>query len=220
MDGFYNEADCDLDAFADLIARDTARNQVPHAAEVQKAIPIYNVPDLKDVLSDQDTRRILMAEWARILHSGAGVFILRAAQPDHEAIDRATEVFNRIIADEAGHGADHFAAAGSNDRIWNSLQKLCLADPDCHVRYFASPAIDAACEAWLGPNYQMTAQVNVVHPGGAAQQAHRDYHLGFQTAQVSATSLRMRWCLHEHKKADFIHLLLWQMGRKTTNSED
>ena len=31
----------------------------------------------------------------------------------------------------------------------------------------------------------MTAQVNLVHPGGQAQQAHRDYHLGFQTAEMS-----------------------------------
>jgi ectoine hydroxylase-related dioxygenase (phytanoyl-CoA dioxygenase family) len=31
----------------------------------------------------------------------------------------------------------------------------------------------------------MTAQINLVHPGGAAQQAHRDYHLGFQTAEAS-----------------------------------
>ena len=38
----------------------------------------------------------------------------------------------------------------------------------------------------MGPNYQMTAQVNLVHPGGDAQQAHRDYHLGFQTAEVSS----------------------------------
>jgi ectoine hydroxylase-related dioxygenase (phytanoyl-CoA dioxygenase family) len=32
----------------------------------------------------------------------------------------------------------------------------------------------------------MTAQVNVVRPGGAAQTAHRDYHLGFQTAEGAA----------------------------------
>ncbi|MEM7489696.1 MAG: phytanoyl-CoA dioxygenase family protein, partial [Pseudomonadota bacterium] len=69
---------------------------------------------------------------------------------------------------------------------WNSLQKLCLAAPETFLAYFANPVIDAACEAWLGPNYQMTAQVNVVRPGGQAQQAHRDYHLGFQTAEVSA----------------------------------
>jgi len=54
------------------------------------------------------------------------------------------------------------------------------------LRYFANTSIAAASEAWLGPNYQMTAQINLVHPGGAAQQAHRDYHLGFQTADVSS----------------------------------
>jgi ectoine hydroxylase-related dioxygenase (phytanoyl-CoA dioxygenase family) len=32
----------------------------------------------------------------------------------------------------------------------------------------------------------MTAQVNLVRPGGAAQTAHRDYHLGFQTAEEAA----------------------------------
>ncbi|MNT07089.1 Phytanoyl-CoA dioxygenase (PhyH) [compost metagenome] len=41
-------------------------------------------------------------------------------------------------------------------------------------------------EAWLGPAYQMTAQVNVVNPGGAAQAPHRDYHLGFQSATACA----------------------------------
>ena len=33
--------------------------------------------------------------------------------------------------------------------------------------------------AWLGPGYQVTSQVNVVRPGGQAQDPHRDYHLGF-----------------------------------------
>jgi ectoine hydroxylase-related dioxygenase (phytanoyl-CoA dioxygenase family) len=40
------------------------------------------------------------------------------------------------------------------------------------------------CEAWLGPGYRITSQVNVVKPGGAAQVSHRDYHLGFQTAEA------------------------------------
>ena len=54
-----------------------------------------------------------------------------------------------------------------------------------HVNYFANPFVDAACEAWLGPHYQMTAQVNLVRPGGQAQTAHRDYHLGFQSVDKS-----------------------------------
>ena len=118
------------------------------------------------------------------------MFVLKQACPDHDAIDAATQSYEQVIAQEraaGGAAADHFAAAGSNDRIWNSLQKLALKSPATFIRYFASPAIDAACEAWLGPNYQMTAQVNLVHPGGQAQQAHRDYHLGFQSADISAS---------------------------------
>ncbi len=130
-----------------------------------------------------------MAEWAQVLGQSAGVVVLKSAYADTAAIDAATRVFNDIIAREkadTGGKADHFAAAGANDRIWNALQKLCMDDPDVFARYFANPAIAAVCEAWLGPGYQMTAQVNLVRPGGQAQQAHRDYHLGFQTADVAA----------------------------------
>ena len=130
-----------------------------------------------------------MAEWAWVLRESSGAIVLRNAYKDTTVIDEATKLYEDIIADEklkSGGGADHFAAAGANDRIWNSLQKLCESSPDVFLRYFANEAIQAACEAWLGPNYQMTAQVNLVHPGGEAQQAHRDYHLGFQTAEVSA----------------------------------
>lgn len=34
---------------------------------------------------------------------------------------------------------------------------------------------DAVFEAWLGPGYRVTAQTNIVKPGGRAQQPHRDY---------------------------------------------
>ncbi|SIS75468.1 Ectoine hydroxylase-related dioxygenase, phytanoyl-CoA dioxygenase (PhyH) family [Roseivivax lentus] len=188
--GYYDAASCTLADFAALTARSVDPAEVPHAAEVAQNIPVYDMVARAPMLERPETRRALMAEWARILHSGAGVFVLKAALTDQAAIDTATGIYTRIIAEEKaarGGGADHFAAAGSNDRIWNSLQKLCLAAPATFLRFFASPAVDAACEAWLGPFYQMTAQINLVHPGGAAQQAHRDYHLGFQTAEVCAT---------------------------------
>jgi ectoine hydroxylase-related dioxygenase (phytanoyl-CoA dioxygenase family) len=109
------------------------------------------------------------------------VFAVRRAHHDLAAIDAATEVFREIIAEEraAGGRGDHFAQAGANDRIWNSLQKLCLRAPEVYARYVSSPVIARACRAWLGPAYQFTTQLNVVRPGGKAQQAHRDYHLGF-----------------------------------------
>ncbi len=186
--GFYSADSCNLSDLAALTARETDITDAPQAAEIAKKIPIYDASALTDQLASVATRQALMAEWANILQNGAGVFVIKQAQPDHAAIDAATAIYNQIVADEkaGGTAADHFAAAGSNDRVWNSLQKLCTAAPDVFIRYFAAPAIDAASESWLGPNYQMTAQINLVHPGGKAQQAHRDYHLGFQTAEISA----------------------------------
>ena len=187
--GYFSADECDLKEFSDLVLQKVDPEDVPLASEVEKNVPIYDMKALRGALADRKRRQGLMAEWARVLRYGAGVFLLKSSYADLSVIDAATRIYEDIIARERrekGAGADHFAASGSNDRVWNSLQKLCEADPGAFVRYFANPAIDAACEAWLGPNYQMTAQVNLVHPGGAAQQAHRDYHLGFQTAEVSA----------------------------------
>lgn len=188
--GYYSADACNLGEFAELTSSTVDPAEIPNADSAAQNVPVYDMARLRDSLSDAGKRRELMAEWARILKHGAGVFVLKNAYADTGPIDAATKVYEEIIAREkaeGGGGADHFAAAGTNDRIWNSLQKLCEEAPETFVAYFANPAIDAACEAWLGPNYQMTAQVNLVHPGGKAQQAHRDYHLGFQTAEVSGS---------------------------------
>lgn len=187
--GYFDSIDCDLGAFTALIDQTADPSDVPHAAEVQKNVPIYDMTNLRPTLEYRAQRRAIMAEWARVLQTGAGILVLRGAYADTGVLDEATAIYEHIIETEklaSGGGGDHFAASGSNDRIWNSLQKLCEASPEVFLRYFANTSIAAACEAWLGPNYQMTAQINLVHPGGAAQQAHRDYHLGFQTAETSS----------------------------------
>ena len=188
--GYYNSEFCKLNDFLEIINQKLTDGSVPHSSEVKNNIPIYDISSLKTVIENDNLKIELMAEWAWVLKESSGAIVLRNAYPDTSAIDEATNLYERIISDEkqkSGGGADHFAAAGANDRIWNSLQKLCESSPDVFLRYFANTAIQSACEAWLGPNYQMTAQVNLVHPGGAAQQAHRDYHLGFQTAEISAS---------------------------------
>ena len=193
---YFTTDDCDLAEFTTLTQRATAATDAPQAAEIAENVPIYDVPSLSTVLTNDSQRRDLMAEWAHILRYGAGALVLRTAYTDTSAIDAASAIYNDIIATEnaaSGKKADHFAKAGANDRIWNSLQKLCLADPQVFARYFGNPAIEAVCEAWLGPNYQMTAQVNLVRPGGGAQQAHRDYHLGFQSEDLCA-----RYPAHVH----------------------
>lgn len=188
--GYYDPDTCDLNEFSALIDQATSSEQVPHAAAIEKNIPVYEMAALRPSLEDFQERRRIMAEWAHVLGAGAGVVVLKRAYEDTTVLDEATRIYEGIIAAEkqGTRGAgDHFATSGANDRIWNSLQKLCEASPEAFLNYFANTAIASVCESWLGPNYQITAQVNLVHPGGTAQQAHRDYHLGFQTADVCAS---------------------------------
>ena len=187
--GYYYPEKCNLNEFRDIIDQKLPMEATPHASEIEKNIPIYDISLLKKTFKDEGSKSLLMAEWARVLKDSSGAIVLRNAYQDTSAIDEATKLYEDIIVSEKVNsegGADHFAAAGANDRIWNSLQKLCESSPDVFLRYFANEAIQTACEAWLGPNYQMTSQVNLVRPGGNAQQAHRDYHLGFQTAEMSS----------------------------------
>lgn len=186
---YFNELNCDIRVFQSLVSRTTDADDAPLASSIENNVPIYDMSQLCGRLDDPTGRADLLAEWASVLRFGAGVFVLNQAYSESVAIDQATTIYQEIIAEEkraSGGGEDHFAASGANDRIWNSLQKLCERAPEVYLNYFANGPIAAACEAWLGPNYQMTAQINLVHPGGAAQQAHRDYHLGFQTADRSA----------------------------------
>lgn len=186
---YFDVTSCDLAEFAQLTGQSLSVSDLRFASAVEKNVPVYDIAALQGVLSDPAQRAELLAEWGFVLGQSAGALALKGAYQDTAPIDRATEVFERIIAreQEAGLGAgDHFAKAGSNARIWNSLQKHCLEDPQAFALYYGNTAIAAVCEAWLGPFYQMTAQVNLVRPGGQAQSAHRDYHLGFQTAEVAA----------------------------------
>lgn len=189
MTGYFEQDACDLGEFISLTSKKEDGSALNFADDVQKNIPLYDMAGLRDALEAPDHRKAVMTEWAEVLRSGPGVLVLKAAYADTGVIDEATQVYEKIIAKEkagSGGSGDHFAAAGANDRVWNSLQKLCEEAPEVYLRYFASTPIAAVCEAWLGPNYQMTAQVNLVHPGGEAQKAHRDYHLGFQSAEISA----------------------------------
>jgi ectoine hydroxylase-related dioxygenase (phytanoyl-CoA dioxygenase family) len=119
------------------------------------------------------------------MKDGAGIVFLRGAFADPAPVDAVTRVFFEIIAEQHRDGkasGDHFAKPGANDRVWNALEKLALRDPAAFAAYYANDALAMVSQAWLGTGYQFTSQVNCVNPGGAAQSAHRDYHMGFQTA--------------------------------------
>lgn len=182
---YLRAGDCDVADLATLCGQETRLADYPLAAEVSKGVLLYDCPALAPRLTDPDFRQTLMAEWIEAFANGPGVIVLQGAEPDLAMLDRASDIFRTLIdaQNRAGTGGgDHFAKPGANDRLWNSLEKHCLADPANFARYYANPFLALVSEAWLGPFYQMTAQLNVVNPGGAAQSPHRDYHLGFQSA--------------------------------------
>lgn len=202
--GYHVAAECRVADFATLVAATTDPRDLRFASAVRSHIPVYDCPALLAVLDDGAARPRLLAEWAQVMRDGAGVIVLERAYADTTPIDEATAIFEAIIAAEraAGiSGADHFAKAGANDRIWNALEKLCLRAPEVFARYYGNPFLAAAAEAWLGPRYQVTSQINVVRPGGAAQEAHRDYHLGFQSADEAEA-----YPAHVHAMSPFLTL--------------
>ncbi|MDN2713835.1 phytanoyl-CoA dioxygenase family protein [Janthinobacterium sp. SUN120] len=180
---------CDLQDFIGTVSRSTALADYPHAAAVQENILVYDCDAVRELAANPASLRALQAEWGKALMDGPGVIVLKRAVTDMETLEQANRVFRDLIAGQHASGqagGDHFARPGANDRIWNAQQKLCLRAPVTFARYYANPVFAWISEAWLGPSYQMTAQVNVVNPGGAAQAPHRDYHLGFQSAAACA----------------------------------
>jgi ectoine hydroxylase-related dioxygenase (phytanoyl-CoA dioxygenase family) len=177
--------DCRLEDLAALTGQEARLAEYPYASAVEKNVLIYDCDAVRAAIRDEDGRRGIMAEWVDVFATGPGVIVLKRAEPDHSVIDAASELFRAIIEEQhrtGSGGGDHFAKPGANDRVWNSLEKHCLRDPENFARYYGNEILALVSEAWLGPFYQMTAQLNVVNPGGAAQSAHRDYHLGFQSA--------------------------------------
>ncbi|MBL1099717.1 phytanoyl-CoA dioxygenase family protein [Streptomyces coffeae] len=186
---WLSEADCDLDAFRVLVERTTDPATCPYASGIEHGVPVYDSDRLRTVAATPDGRRAVQAELVHALADGAGVVVFRRAFPDVAVMDRATGVFHALIDEQRAAGTaagDHFAAPGTNDRVWNALEKMAVRDPEAFADYYANDIVALVSTAWLGPGYQITSQINVVNPGGPAQTAHRDYHLGFLSNATAA----------------------------------
>lgn len=181
-------ADCRLDDFVALVERSTDLADYPFAAEVVDNVVVYDGDALRAAGADPSTRRAVQAELARALLHGPGVVAFRRAFADTAPVDAVTDAFFSMVAEQHALGrnaGDHYAKPGANDRVWNVLEKLARRAPEAFVAYYANEPLALVSEAWLGPAYQVTSQVNVVNPGGEAQSPHRDYHLGFLTDEVA-----------------------------------
>ncbi|OCC21543.1 phytanoyl-CoA dioxygenase [Prescottella equi] len=186
--GRLHREDCNIEDFAALVAHETDPVDYPYAHSVADGVLLYHSAALVEQSSNPEIRAEIQDEIARALLTGPGITVFQGAF-DAEILDRASEIFRQLIARQHEAGAvsgDHFAKPGANDRIWGAQLKLALEDPKAYVDYYANSIVALASEAWLGPMYQVTSDVNVVNPGGAAQNPHRDYHLGFMSSDVAA----------------------------------
>ncbi len=184
---WIQDSDCGIDEFKRHVEQEALPQHYPSAAEIADNIPVYDGRALDRLFSTESDARMVMAEMNRSFLSGPGIVAIRGGYDDLSLIDAVTEELEAIIEEEeaAGTGTgDHFAEAGSNSRLWNAHEKLCMRAPELFIRYNSSEILRRVCESWLGPAYQITTQVNVVRPGGKAQVAHRDYHMGFQSTEV------------------------------------
>ena len=174
---------------------------------VEQQVPLYDAQALTKLFESSSDDQLLhqaQAEWQWVWESGPGILVFKQAFSDTSDIDHVTSAFKTIIKQEqlsGGSAADHFAKAGANDRIWNALEKLAITAPNAFVHYYKNNLLAAAATAWLGPGYQITAQVNNVRPGGVAQVAHRDYHLGFMTPNEA-----VRYPAHVHALSPMLTL--------------
>lgn len=165
--------------------RTVSAKDYPLAQALDKNIPVYDLANFS--FDNINQIASLQNEWYEVLLNGPGVFVTKNMYQDHALLDATNSTFRAIIDREKSNArGDHFAPSGKNERIWNSFSKHCLEDPTSFVRYYSNPWLSKIFEAWLGPQYRVTAQTNIVKPGGAAQISHRDYHLGFQTAEGCA----------------------------------
>jgi ectoine hydroxylase-related dioxygenase (phytanoyl-CoA dioxygenase family) len=201
---WFEEKDCDVNELRALVETETDLAAYPHASQVAHNVPVYDMAQLQSAAervtavggATRKGLRMLQAELVDALENGPGIVVLAGAF-DAAVVDRVSAGFDRMIAEQRAQGADrgdHFAASGTNDRVWNALEKLAVTDPEGFVEYYGNTSLALVSEAWLGPAYQVTSQVNVVNPGGQAQSVHRDYHLGFLDNETAA-----RYPAHVHR---------------------
>lgn len=183
---FFSEVDIDISEFDQLCCQTPQATDFLFSAGIEENVPIYNGDKIRNEITRVLGAREIEREWCHCLNNGPGVFIVKQAYSDLDVLDSMTDVFRKIISDEISSGdsrGDHF---GNNERIWNSFQKSFAEAAETAIDYYSNPILALAARCWLGPHYQMSAQVNIVKPGSGAQSPHRDYHLGFQSNDTIA----------------------------------
>jgi hypothetical protein len=129
---FLAEERCDLDAFRALVERTVDPADYPFASDVISNVLIYDGDAVRSAAASPDTRKEMMAEWVEAMTGGPGIIVFRKAFGDLRPVEAVNAHFWAMIDEQKRNNSargDYFAKPGANDRVWNALEKLCLADP-------------------------------------------------------------------------------------------
>jgi len=179
---FFSESDINYDDLKDICSQKTLNEDYPFSDSVTNNVVVYDAKKFTSFIGISEKETTLKTELHNVLEKGPGVFVIRNLYED-AVIEQSNAIFEKIVEREIDTSNDHFAS-GTNTRIWNSFQKVALESADAFINYYSNDILKLVAESWCGPNSQMTAQVNIVRPGGEMQKPHRDYHLGFQENEV------------------------------------
>jgi len=168
-----------LEKFNELCQQKVEVPDYPLAKSIEKNIPIYDGDDLRNSVS-VNTSQNYQSEFTHILEKGPGIIIIKNFFKNKDDVENMSQVFEELLQRQGKGAGDHFAKEGANGRIWNVFEKSALYNSSSFIQYYKNPLFNLISQSWLGPNYQITTQLNVIYPQGKAQQPHRDFHLGFQ----------------------------------------
>lgn len=111
----------DLDELRSIVEVEVSLEEFPLADAVADRALVYRTEDLRGCLRDIDQAAAARNELTRALHDGPGVIVITGAGR-----------------------SDHYAKPGTNDRLWNALEKLAVEDPEAFVDYHGCDMIDLA----------------------------------------------------------------------------
>ena len=97
--GWFTAEDCRLEDFRSVVETPTELAEYPYADEVRENVLVYG-SRLRNHVATPEGRRDVQAELARALADGPGIVVFAGAFPDTGVVDRATAVFEALIAEQ------------------------------------------------------------------------------------------------------------------------
>ena len=184
---WLSASECRLDDLLAVLADGTHLDRYPHADRAVQGVLVYDSAAIAAVMGDPARRRELQAELADALANGPGVVVfagrVRGRRGRRCGDRRVRRHHRRAACRRAARRATTSASPAPTTGSGTPSRSSRSARPTCSSATTPTTSSRWRRQAWLGPGYQITSQVNVVNPGGLAQA---------RTATTTSASSRTR----------------------------